>query len=167
MDVRLQQAGLRIEPAFAPGDLGELIRLHGLQNFRDYGYDARHEAYVARIAGDFVIDGGGARGRAWLAKRDGRVVGSVLIVEAPDNRAQLRLLFVDEALRGLGLGTWLVREAVAYCRDAGFAAVFLWTVEGLDRAAAIYRACGLGVIERKAGEGWGAAVTELRYERAF
>lgn len=159
-----REAGVVIGHEFEPGDLGELIRIHGVRNFRDYGYDARHEAYCARIASDFLIDGGGPRGRAWLAKRDGRVLGSLLIVETPGNRAQLRILFVDDALRGLGLGRWLVEDALRHCRESGFDAVFLWTVEGLDRAAAIYRRCGFDIVERKPGDGWGGTITELRYE---
>lgn len=161
---KLRAAGFVISDRFEPGDLGELIRIHGLQNFRDYGFDARHEAYCARIASDFVIDGGGERGRVWLAKRGGQVIGSVLVVETTADRAQLRILFVDERARGLGLGRWLVEAAVQHCREARFRSVFLWTVEGLERAVAIYAGLGFKVVERRCSEGWGGPVTELRYE---
>ncbi|MDB5987204.1 MAG: N-acetyltransferase [Nevskia sp.] len=160
----LRAAGVSIHHDFAPGDLGRLILIHGVQNARDYGFNAVHEAYCARIAADYLIDGGGARGRFWLAKRGDAVVGSVLIIETPGGRAQLRILFVDDSARGLGLGRWLVEDAVRYCRAAGFAAVFLWTVEGLQRAEAVYRSLGFKVVETKTNEDWGGTSTEVRYE---
>lgn len=164
LPARLREAGISIHHEFQPGDLGELIRIHGVQNQRDYGFDATHEAYCARIAADFIIDGAGARSRAWLAKGNGAVIGSVLIVETLANRAQLRILFVDDSARGLGLGRWLVEDTLRFCRESGFAAVFLWTVEGLERAEHLYRSLGFEIAETRHSDGWGGPVTELRYD---
>jgi GNAT superfamily N-acetyltransferase len=144
-------AGVTIHERFEPGDLGELIRQHGVQNFHDYGFNAIHEAYCARIAADFVLNAQPGRSRLWLAKRDTAVVGSVFICECPDDLAQLRLLFVDLPERGSGLGRWLVEEAVDYCRKAGFRSVFLWTVEGLERAGAVYTSLGFALTQAKPG----------------
>jgi GNAT superfamily N-acetyltransferase len=107
------------------------------------------------------------RSRLWLARKVGDVCGSVLICEREDNQAQLRLLFVAAALRGYGLGRWLVEDAVRYCRDAGFERVFLWTVEGLDRAAAVYRSLGFRVTETLEQNDWGRRSVEQRYELTF
>lgn len=163
MPSNLSDAGIVIAHAFAPGDLGELVRIHGVGNARDYGYTVWHEAYCARIAADFLIDGGGARGRVWLAKKDGAMVGSVFIVEQPDNAAQLRLLYAADAARGLGLGRWLVEAAVAHCRTAGFSSMFLWTAEGLHGARHIYESLGFVLVQTKAAEGWGVETHELRF----
>jgi GNAT superfamily N-acetyltransferase len=160
-------AGVSIEHRLRAGDLGRLIQLHGLQNRDDYGFDEIHEAYCARIATDFVLDPAPRRSRLWLARKDGDVCGSVLICEREDNQAQLRLLFVAAALRGYGLGRWLVEDAVRYCRDAGFERVFLWTVEGLDRAAAVYRSLGFRVTETLEQNDWGRRSVEQRYELTF
>ena len=160
----LVQAGITVDHTFRPGDLGELIRIHGIGNDRDYGFNAVHEAYCARIATDFIIDGGGQRGRVWLARRSGRIIGSVFIVETADNVAQLRLLYVDDSARGLRLGRWLVEAAVAHCREAGFVSLFLWTVEGLDRAIHLYSEAGFAVTQRKPVQAWGRIAQELRYE---
>ena len=43
-------------------------------------------------------------------------MGSIFIIERPKNQAQLRLLFVDRSVRGLGLGRWLVEESICYCQ---------------------------------------------------
>lgn len=159
----LAQAGISIDHTFRPGDLGELIRIHGIGNDRDYGFNVVHEAYCARIAADFIIDGGGERGRVWLARRDGRVIGSVFIVEAADNAAQLRLLYVDDSARGLGLGRWLVDAAVTHCRSRGFDSVFLWTVDGLEAAIALYVAAGFQRAESSDNADWGRHARERRY----
>lgn len=164
---RLRDAGVTVDERFEPGDLGELIRIHGVGNARDYGYTVWHEAYCARIAADFLIDGGGPRGRVWLAKKAGAVIGSVFVVETPNNAAQLRLLYAGDAARGLGLGRWLVEAAVTHCREQGFTSIFLWTAEGLHRARHIYESLGFTLSETKAAQGWGVDTHELRFDLAL
>ena len=164
---RLARAGLELRDKFRPGDLGELIRLHGLQNASDYGFGSEHEAYCARIAADFILNPCPGRSRLWLVCRDDLAVGSVFIIELPGATAQLRLLFVHARLRGLGLGRWLVQSAVEYARLAGFRSVFLWTVRGLDRATRIYEDAGFIKTEEKPGAGWGNNSVEVRYELRF
>ncbi|MBV9491828.1 MAG: GNAT family N-acetyltransferase [Verrucomicrobia bacterium] len=161
----LSKAGLTLGHHFRPGDLGELIRIHGIQNAADYGFGPKHEAYCARIAAEFILNPREDRSRVWLIyAEDARVVGSVFIVELPDDLAQLRLLFVHARLRGLGMGRWLVESAVRYVRRTGFRSVFLWTVRGLDRAVKIYKTAGFIKTDEKPGPGWGDSSVEVRYE---
>jgi GNAT superfamily N-acetyltransferase len=161
---KFQAAGISIHHDFAPGDLGQLIYIHGVQNFSDYGFNHIHEAYCARIAVEFILGPEQRRSRAWLAKKEGNVVGSVFIVERPDNQAQLRLLFVDRSVRGVGLGRWLVEESIRYCRAGGFKVVYLWTVEGLDRAISIYESVGFSRVAEKSVEEWGKTSLEIRFD---
>ena len=161
---RLLDAGISISYAFEPGDLGRLIEIHGTQNFQDYGFSPIHEAYCAQIASDFMLNPNPGRSKAWLAKKDGVVVGSVLICELPDNVAQLRLLFADKSVRGSGLGRWLTEDSVRYSREAGFKKVFLWTVDGLERAISIYKSLGFKLTDEKTQVVWGRASRELRFD---
>jgi GNAT superfamily N-acetyltransferase len=161
---KILQAGISIDQEFCPGDLGQLIYIHGVQNFADYGFNYVHEAYCARIAVEFVLDPDKRRSRAWLARKEGKVVGSIFIVERPDNQAQLRLLFVDRTVRGVGLGRWLVEESICYCRECGFDLVYLWTVAGLDRAIAIYESVGFIRVADMTVEEWGKRSLEIRYD---
>jgi len=163
----IQKSGISAHEAFLPGDLGQLIYIHGIQNFADYGFNQVHEAYCAKIAAEFILEQNVKRSRAWLTKKDGKVVGSIFVVERPDNQAQIRLLFVDKEVRGIGLGRWLVQESVRYSREAGFDSVFLWTVEGLDRAASIYEAAGFVRTERKPDSSWGRQSVEVSYKLAL
>jgi len=161
---RIQQAGISIDQEFCPGDLGQLIYIHGVQNFADYGFNYVHEAYCAKIAVEFILDPDKGRSRAWLARKEGKVVGSVFIVERPGNQAQLRLLFVDRTVRGVGLGRWLVEESIRYCHERGFDLAYLWTVAGLDRAIAIYESVGFVRAADKTVEEWGKSSLEIRYD---
>jgi GNAT superfamily N-acetyltransferase len=161
---RIQAAGISVHSEFVPGDLGQLIYSHGVQNHVDYGFNEIHEAYCAQIAVEFILEREKGRSRAWLAKQADRIVGSVFIVERPGNHAQLRLLFVDRSVRGLGLGRWLVEESVRYCRSAGFNVVYLWTVQGLDRAISIYESVGFVRVTEKPVEEWGGENLEIRFD---
>ena len=163
----IRKSGISIDEGFLPGDLGQLIYIHGIQNFADYGFNQVHEAYCAKIAAEFILEPNAKRSRAWLTKKGGKIVGSIFVVERPNNQAQIRLLFVDKDVRGIGLGRWLVQEAVRYCRESGFDSVFLWTVDGLDRAVSIYKSAGFVQTERKPDSNWGRQSVEVRYELAL
>ena len=160
----IQAAGITIHHEFAPGDLGRLIYLHGVQNFADYGFNHIHEAYCAQIAIEFIFNPEKRRSRAWLAKREDEIVGSIFIFERPNNQAQLRLLFVDRSMRGVGLGRWLAEESIRYCRSVGFNVVYLWTVRGLDRAISIYQSAGFLPVAEQMVEEWGKTNVEIRFD---
>jgi GNAT superfamily N-acetyltransferase len=161
---RIEAAGVSIHQNFLAGDLGQLIYIHGMQNFADYGFNHVHEAYCAQIAAEYILGSEKRRSRAWLAKKERKVVGSIFIIERPDNQAQLRLLFVDRAVRGLGLGRWLVEESIRYCKSERFNVVYLWTVKGLDRAIGLYESVGFLPVAEKSVEEWGKSSIEFRYD---
>jgi GNAT superfamily N-acetyltransferase len=160
----IKQTGISVGHNWEPGDLGFLIYLHGRENSQDYGFNALHEAYCAKIATEFILNPAKDRSCAWIARKGAEVVGSVLIVERPENEAQLRLLFVAKSVRGIGLGRWLVEESVRYCASGGFKKIYLWTVAGLDRAISIYRSVGFVWLEEKRTEEWGRISTEIRLD---
>jgi GNAT superfamily N-acetyltransferase len=145
-----------------PGDLGSVVHLHGVVYAREHGFDPTFEAYVAGPLAELVL--APDRGRIWLAERDGRLVGCVAIVAADVRTAQLRWFLVEPSARGAGLGTRLLREAVAFCRERGHERIFLWTVSALEAAARLYRAAGFRKTEEKPGRVWGVDVVEEKYE---
>ena len=161
---KFHAAGISVYHDFTPGDLGQLVYLHGVQNFGDYGFNQVHEAYCAKIAVEFILDPDKKRSHAWIVKQREKVIGSIIIIERPANQAQLRLLFVDRSVRGVGLGRWLVEESVRYCRGVGFELVYLWTVNGLDRAITIYESMGFVRVAEKTIEEWGRTSLEIRFD---
>jgi N-acetylglutamate synthase-like GNAT family acetyltransferase len=146
-----------------PGDLGEIVRLHGILYAREYGFDPTFEAYVAGPLSEFVR-ASSLRERLWIAEREGRIVGCVAIVAAAEHTAQLRWFLVDPSVRGVGLGKRLLSEGVAFCKECGYRNVILWTVSALTTAAHLYRAAGFQKVEEMPHRIWGVEVIEEKYE---
>lgn len=159
----LKTEGLLIRNDLRPGDIGYLIYLHGTLYEKEYRFDATFEPYVAGPLAEFSKSHT-ERERIWIVENAGRVAGSVAIVEAPENAAQLRWLILHPDVRELGLGCRLVQEAVNFCEGSGYDQVFLWTVKGLAAATRIYSAFGFRLTEEKTHSIWGNTITEQRFE---
>ncbi len=125
-----------------PGDLGFIISRQASLYAEEYGWDWTYEGLVSDILGQFVKNYDPAAERAWIAERDGEVVGSVFVVKLDATTAKLRLLYVDKAARGAGLGRRLVEECLAFARSAGYRRMELWTNDCLTAARRIYEATG-------------------------
>lgn len=145
-----------------PGDLGAIVRLHGILYAREYGFDPTFEAYVAGPLSQFVLSHTD-RERFWIAERDDQFIGCIAIVRAETDKAQLRWFLVDPSVRGMGLGKRLIDEAISFSRQAGYRSILLWTVSVLAAAAALYRSCGFERVEANPAKRWGVEVIEEKY----
>ncbi|MES2602796.1 MAG: helix-turn-helix domain-containing GNAT family N-acetyltransferase [Pseudomonadota bacterium] len=128
--------------AHRPGDMGWIVQQHGLLYAREYGWDISFEALCAEITAQFLKDFDPARERCWIAEIDGQQVGSVFLVKHSDEVAKIRLLLIDPAGRGHGLGKRLVDECIAFARSCGYRKVTLWTQSMLLAARGIYQNAG-------------------------
>ena len=146
-----------------PGDIGAIVRFHGLVYAREHGFDHTFEAYVAKPLAEFACSASD-RERVWIAERAGQLVGCIAIVAATADVAQLRWFLVDPSARGVGLGKRLINEALAFCRNCGYRSVVLWTVSALTTAARLYRSVGFRKVEEKPGRLWGVDLIEEKYE---
>jgi GNAT superfamily N-acetyltransferase len=132
------------------GDAGWITHRQAVIYAREYGWsDPRFEALVAEILSKFIGHFDAQHERAWIAERDGEVVGSVFITRASPEVAQLRLLYVDPAARGLGLGRRLVEECIRFSRARGYKTLMLWTHDILVPAVRIYQAAGFKLIREE------------------
>ena len=134
---------IAVRAADRPGDLGWVIMAHGEVYDRQFGWNTDFEALVAKIVADYATGHDPAREAAWIAEAGGERCGCVFLVAGDEpGTAKLRILLVTPAVRGLGVGTRLVGECLAFARRAGYRRVVLWTNDVLVSARRIYQAAG-------------------------
>jgi N-acetylglutamate synthase-like GNAT family acetyltransferase len=147
-----------------PGDIGYLTYLHGILYAWEHGWDYTLEAYVAVPLSKFA-QAHTEREQIWIVEKDAMLAGAIAIVEASREEAQLRWLLLHPDLRGYGVGKMLVAEAINFCKQHGYASIFLWTVSSLPAAAHIYQSAGFRLTaENPPAVLWGGLVIEQRYE---
>jgi DNA-binding MarR family transcriptional regulator/GNAT superfamily N-acetyltransferase len=148
-----------------PGDMGWVVQSHGALYASEYGFDSSFEALVAEIAAKFLTSFDASRERCWIAEFDGVPVGSVFLVKHSDDVAKLRLLLVDPAGRGQGLGQKLVAECIAFAKACGYRKVTLWTQSILLAARKIYQDSGFVLVASEPHRSFGQSLIGETWER--
>ncbi|MGW6734813.1 bifunctional helix-turn-helix transcriptional regulator/GNAT family N-acetyltransferase [Streptomyces sp. NPDC055013] len=151
-DVLLREPG--------PGDLGWIVQRNAALYAAEYGWNADYEGLAARIVADFAEDHDPHLERVWIAELDGRPVGCVMCVrdEAPAT-ARLRLLLVEPAARGLGIGDRLISAVVDFARGLGYRDLVLWTNDVLAAARRLYQRHGFVLSAEKPHRSFGKDLT--------
>ena len=147
-----------------PGDIGLVAKRHGELYAEEYGWDERFEALVAGILARFVENFRPERERCWIAERDGRFLGCVFVVEKDQDTAQLRMLLVEPAARGMGLGKQLVTECIRFARAKRYRRMVLWTNSVLDAARHVYESFGFRLIEQGKHSAFGKDLVEQTWQ---
>lgn len=147
-------------PAFTlrdlrPGDMGWVIHRQTVLYAQEYGWNNEFEALAAEIGAKFIREFDPSRERAWIAERDGQIVGAVFVVRQDETTAKLRMLYVEASARGLGLGGQLVDECLTFARQAGYTRMVLWTNSVLVDARRIYERAGFTLLEEEPHHSFG------------
>ena len=147
-----------------PGDIGWIVARHGALYAASHGWGGPFEAMCAEIGARFLRDFDPRWERSWIAERNGRRVGAVLLVRRSKTIGQLRFLFVDPDARRLGLGRRLVSECVGHARHVGYRKMTLFTMRGLEAARRLYEAEGFRLTHEAPGSGWAEGGIEQRWD---
>lgn len=134
----------------APRDAGRLARLrYEFRAAEDPAVEGR-EAFLERCEPWMRerLAPGRERWRCWVAEPDGAVRGHVWVQVVPkvpnpadeaEVHAYLTNMYVEPEHRGDGLGSALMRRAVAWCRERGVDSLILWPTED---SRSLYRRFG-------------------------
>jgi DNA-binding MarR family transcriptional regulator/GNAT superfamily N-acetyltransferase len=131
------------------GDMGWIVSRQSALYAEEYDWTTEYEALAAEIVAQFLKTYDPLRERCWIAERDAAPVGAVMIVRQSDDVAKLRLLHVEQAARGLGIGRRLIAECVRFSRAAGYAKITLWTQANLLAARHLYTGAGFACIAQE------------------
>jgi DNA-binding MarR family transcriptional regulator/ribosomal protein S18 acetylase RimI-like enzyme len=139
-----------------PGDLGFVIHRQAQLYAREYGWDWTYEALISKILGEFIGGFDAAKEDAWIAERGGQIVGSIFLMKSDEPAtAKLRLLYVEPAARGMGIGGQLVDTCIERARMLGYRRLTLWTNDVLVSARRIYETAGFRLTKEYAHRSFG------------
>jgi GNAT superfamily N-acetyltransferase len=146
--------------------MGWIVHRQAVLYAKEYGWNEEYEALISRIVAEFLERYDPVRERCWIAEKEGEIVGSVFVVKHPerDGVAKLRLLYVEPAARGLGIGRRLVSECTRFARLAGYQTLTLWTNSVLSSARRIYEAEGYHLIGEEPHHSFGKDLVGQTWE---
>jgi DNA-binding MarR family transcriptional regulator/GNAT superfamily N-acetyltransferase len=133
--------------AFRTGDMGLIAARQSLLYRETYGWGPGIEVNIGEVTAAFLKDFKPDREQCWVAEVDGVMAGSIFLTDDGGGLSRLRLLYVEPFARGFGIGDALVATCVAFARQAGYEAIWLWTHTILESARRIYAAHGFQITD--------------------
>lgn len=158
----------QIQAGYAIGCIGRITELHANFYSKLVDFGLPFEAKVARELSQFCEGFDAARDGLWLATVDGVAHGSIAIdgSYADSDGAHLRWFITSDDLRGQGMGSQLITQALDFCNAKSYKRVYLDTFAGLDAARHLYEKHGFQLVHEQVGLTWGGEVREQRFERS-
>ena len=151
--------------AHRAGDMGWVTHRHGVIYAEEFGWDETFESLVGTVVAEFVEKFLPGKDRCFIAEQAGAIVGSAFVVRKSAKVAKLRLVYVEHAMRGTGLGRRLVEEATTFARAAGYTRMTLWTNDVLIPARRLYESLGFEMTASEAYRGFGKDLVGETWER--
>jgi DNA-binding MarR family transcriptional regulator/GNAT superfamily N-acetyltransferase len=153
--------------AHRAGDMGLILHNHTVRFAQEYGWNDEFEALVAEKVAEFIRNFNPARDRCWVADLAGQLVGSLFLVYNTDEIGELRLLYVDQNSRGLGIGLSLLNEAIRFARRAGYTQLHMETESVVSHAAALFESVGLKIVRSTPHVRFGKDLVNQQWEMAL
>ncbi|MFH0759947.1 MAG: GNAT family N-acetyltransferase [Bacteroidota bacterium] len=156
------QSDLISHNSIQPADIDTVVRYHSEYYNEKYGFNHEFGEYVRKPLTD-LVERKSTKERVWLIRDSGSVKGCITLVHNSDKEAQLRWYYVDETLRGKGLGSELIKRLIDFAREQDYRRVILWTVSLLKDARRMYEKHGFELQEEFTHTKWGLELTEQKF----
>lgn len=153
---------------FRTGDMGLIAARQSMLYKEAYGWGRGAEIIEGEVTTAFLRNYKPGRDQCWVAEVDGVMAGSMFLTDEGTSQegasteraslARLRLFYVEPFARRLGIGDALVRTSIGFARDAGFAAITLWTHTVLESARRIYAGHGFRMVASELHHAFGEPV---------
>lgn len=153
-----------IRTELRPGDLDQVIQIHGNLYLQEYQFGPAFQEYVARGLQEFYTSYDPLKDRVWICENNDSMVGFLLLMHRPDRLAQLRFFILLPEYRGIGLGKQLMDRFMGFLEEANYRGAFLWTTHEQLQAAALYTRYGFRLTEEKESVAFGKPLKEQRYD---
>lgn len=137
------------------GDIGWIVHRQARLYGTEYGWNQDFEVMLGEIGCAFLRDFDPSGEACWIAERDSEILGAVFLVRAAPDTGQLRMLYVESAARGLGIGGQLVAACIDRARQVGYRRLTLWTNDILGSARKIYQAAGFRLVREERHHSFG------------
>src|SRR5262245_58109709 len=146
------------------GDFGWIVARHAAIYAQEYQWTDKFEGLCAQIVADFVNNFDPQFERCWIAELDGEKAGSVMLAKDSAEVARLRLLLVEPAARGHGIGKRLTAECVAFARQRRYRRITLWTHSVLTAARHVYSQAGFTLTSSEPRHSFGQDVVSEHWD---
>ena len=177
MKNRFSLNDISIRTELRPGDIGDILSMHGRLYYKEYGYSGPFEMYVAQSLAEFIEIYNPERSRIWVCEHqrsspmdkrsspanENRTIGTLVLLDR-GQAAQLRYFLFEPEYRGMGLGTKLMESFMEFLRGCGYQSSYLWTTEQQLTAAKLYKRYGYQLTEEKPSTAFGVPLIEQRYD---
>lgn len=88
------------------------------------------------------------RGRFWVAKEDGKIIGTIAVKEVDQHTAKLKRMFVLPEFHGTGVGQALLDTAINFAKENTYKKITLNTSPKMHRAHHFYEKNGFTQIKK-------------------
>ncbi len=151
------------ESGYRPGVVGRCTALMSTHYARSLGVGAAFEADLAVAMAGFLTRAPGDGSDLWTVWAGDALHGCAALdlADRADGRALFRWFFLDDPLRGQGLGRRLLRTALAHARRLGVDRVDLHTHPSMTAARALYAEHGFRLVASGLGRHGGQTLPQL------
>jgi GNAT superfamily N-acetyltransferase len=144
---------------FRAGDMGLIASRQAILYREHYGWNSAIEVNIGEVAIGFLKNFKPGREQCWIAEVDGHLAGSIFLTDEGNGLSRLRLLYVEPAFQGRGIGDALVSTCLKFARSVGYQRMMLWTHSILEGARRIYTKYGFRLVDTSEHSLFGVLLT--------